>query len=147
MMPTSKHSIRFRIEAKVVEEHSICPGDYPDHRLSISSLSIETMEPLEGVLPGTFENGTTSSIGDRSGNAGSITAYPVYSFREGRILARQVLEFRIGSDGGREAQGEWRWIGGSREFERIRGEGSLKTIATADQSRRVVEYGGTYWFE
>lgn len=153
MSDAVKEPIRLRVGLTLAEEHGIDPGDHPEHRLTVGRLVVDRMEVLEGRLPGTFVEGRTVALGDRTGGAGTTIAYPVYTFREGRIFGRQVVEFTVRhGEGGleRRAAGKWWWNGGTGAFAGVRGEGSLEARVITDpdgQSRRVVDYDGAYWFE
>lgn len=148
-----KQPIRLRVALTLSEEHGIDAGDHPEHRLTVGRLTVDEIEVLEGVIPGVFVEGNTTALGDRTGGCGTTVAYPVYTFREGKIFGRQVVEFTARERDGqieRKAEGQWQWLGGTAALAGIRAEGRLQAkvlTGTDGQPRRVVDYEGAYWFE
>jgi hypothetical protein len=150
MSQPSKNAIRFQVGAQLVEEHGLDPGDSEGHRLTVGRLRVNHIEAIEGLLPGTFVEGTTTALGDGVGGLGTTTAYPVYKFAEGSIFGWQVVEFVQRAEGELAAIGTWHWRGGTGAFLKIQGEGSLEAKVVRgpdDKPRRVVDYVGSYWFE
>ena len=148
-----KRRIRLRVAVTLAEEHGMEPGDAPEHKLTVGRLTVDAFEILEGELPGTFVEGRTTALGDRTGGNGTTIAYPVYTFREGQIFGRQVVEFTARERDGkveRKAEGQWEWRGGTGAFAAVRAQGRVEAkVVTGPQGepRRVVEYDGEYWFE
>src|SRR5688572_16113130 len=110
MTTIKKQRIRLRVAVTLKEEHGMDADDQPGHRLTVGRLVVDSIEVLEGALPGAFVEGITTALGDRTGGAGLTIAYPVYTLREGKIFGRQTVEFTVRERDGqieRQAAGQW----------------------------------------